>query len=70
MALLHVAVLVALARLDGLALQAVVPQQRLVTLLERLRPFDARLHRRRQPIGAVQLRHAAQFPQGVLQALR
>ena len=67
-ALLGVAVLVALAGLDGLALQAVVTQQRLITLLERLPSFDARLHRRRQPIRAMQLRHAAQFPQGVLQA--
>lgn len=66
-ALFRVAVLVALAGLDGLALQAVVTQQRLITLLERFRPFDARLHRRRQPIRAMQLRHAAQFPQRVLQ---
>ena len=44
-------------------------QQRLVALLERLRPFDARLHRRRQPIGAMALRHAAQFPQRILQSL-
>jgi hypothetical protein len=67
-ALLGVAILVTSAGLDGLALQAVVTQQRLITLLERLRPFDARLYRRRQPIRAMQLRHAAQFPQGVLQA--
>jgi hypothetical protein len=67
-ALLGIAVLVALAGLDGLALQAVVGQQRLVALLERLRPFDARLHGRGQPISPMQLRHAAQFPQGVLQA--
>jgi hypothetical protein len=66
-ALFRVAVLVALAGLDRLALQAVVTQQRLVTLLERLRPFDARLHRRRQPIRAMHLRYAAQFPQRVLQ---
>jgi hypothetical protein len=61
-ALFRVAVLVALAGLDGLPLQAVVIQQRLVTLLERLPPFDSRLHRRRQPIRAMHLRHAAQFP--------
>ena len=67
-ALLGVAVLVALAGLDGLAPQAVVGQQRLVALLERLRSFDTRLHGRGQPIGAMHLRHAAQFPQGVLQA--
>jgi len=67
-ALLGVAVLVALAGLDGLALQTIVSQQRLITLLERLRPFDTRLHGRCQPIGAMQLWYAAQFPQGVLQA--
>jgi hypothetical protein len=66
-ALFRVAVLVALAGLDGLAMQAVVTQQRLITLLERLRSFDARLHGRRQPIRAMHLRHAAQFPQRVLQ---
>jgi hypothetical protein len=66
-ALFRIAVLVALARLDGLALQAVVTQQRLITLLERLRPFDARLHRRGQPIRAMHVRHAAQFPQRILQ---
>jgi hypothetical protein len=67
--LLRVAVLVALARLDGLPLQSVVTQQRLITPLERLRPFDARLHRRRQPIRPMQRRHASQFPQRVLQPL-
>jgi hypothetical protein len=68
-ALLDVAVFVALAGLYRLASQAVVPQQRLVALLERPRPLDARLDGCRQPIRAVQLGHAAQFPQGVLQAL-
>jgi len=66
MALLGVTVLMALARLDGLGLQTVVVQQSLVTLLERPGPFDARLDGRRQSIGAVQLGHTAQFPQGVL----
>jgi hypothetical protein len=66
-ALFRVAVLVALAGLDGLALHAVVTQQRLITLLERLRPFDSRLHRRRQPIRAMHLRRTAQFPHRVLQ---
>jgi hypothetical protein len=65
-ALLAVAVLVGLARLDGLALQTVVPQQTLVTLRER-RPFRPRRHRRRQTIRAMHLRHAAQFRQRVLQ---
>jgi hypothetical protein len=69
MALLDVAVLMALASLDGLGLQAVVLQQGLVTLLERLGPFDAWLDSGGQAVGAVQLRHAAQLPQGVLQAL-
>ena len=69
MALLHIAVLVPLARLDGLGLQAVMREQRLVPLLERLLSFDAWLHRCRQPIGAVALRYAAQFPQRVLHPL-
>ena len=67
-ALLHVAVLVGLPRLDCLALQSVVPQQRLVTLRERSRTLCPRRDRRRQTIRPVQLRHAAQFRQGVLQA--
>jgi hypothetical protein len=46
-----------------------VPQQRLVALRERRRTLRPRRDRRRQPVGAVQLRRAAQFPQGVLQAL-
>jgi hypothetical protein len=68
-ALLHVAVLVALARPDRLPLQPVVPEQRLVALLESLLPSRPRLDRRRQPVGAVELRHSAEFPQGVLQPL-
>jgi len=65
-ALFHVAVLVALAGLDGLTLHAVVIQQRPITLLERRRPFHARLHRRRQPIRAMHFRRAPHFPQRVL----
>lgn len=68
MALLHVAVLVRVGRLDRLALQAVVPQQRLVALRERRRPLCPRGDGRRQPVGAMHLGHAAQFRQGVLQA--
>jgi hypothetical protein len=68
MALLCVPVLVGLPCLDRLALQAVVPQQRLVTIRERS-TLCPRRHRCRQPIRAVQPRHAAQFPQGVLQPL-
>lgn len=66
-ALLRVTILVALAGLDGVALQSVVTQQRLITPLERLGPFDAWLHRRRQPIRAMHGRHTAQLPQRVLQ---
>jgi hypothetical protein len=67
MALLHVAVLVRPRRVDGLAPQAVVVQQPLITLLKRL-SITARRHCGGQRIGAVYLWHAAQFPQGVLQS--
>ena len=68
MALLDIAVLVSLGGLDRLPLQAVVPQQSLVSLVEggSGRP---RRHGRGQPVGAVQWRHTAQFPQRVLQAV-
>jgi hypothetical protein len=69
MALLHVAVLVRMRRLDGLARQTVMTQQGLVTLRERRRTLCPRWNGCCQPVGAVHLRHAAQFPQGVLQAL-
>jgi len=69
MTLLHVAVLVALTRLDRLTLQPVVTQQRCVALREGRRPFRPRRNGRRQPIGTMQLRHPAQFPQSVLQPL-
>jgi hypothetical protein len=69
MALLHVAILVRLGRLDRLPLQPVVTQQRLIALREGLRPLRPRRERRRQSVGAVHLRHAAQLPQGVLQPL-
>ena len=68
MALLRVPVLIALARLDGLPLQAVVPQHTLVALRER-RSLRSRRHGRRQPIRAVQSRHPSQFPHRVLQTL-
>jgi hypothetical protein len=67
-ALLGIAVLVGLARLDGLPLEPVVLQQPLVVPLE-YRGLGARRHRRRQPVGAMDLRRPTQFPQGVLQAL-
>jgi hypothetical protein len=49
-------------------LQAVVPQQRLVATLKG-RSIAAGWHGRRQGIGAMQLRDAAQLGQGVLQAV-
>jgi hypothetical protein len=67
MALFGVAVLVGVTGLDGLALQTVVPQQGLVSLREG-RSLGPRWHGRRQPVGAMQQRHAAQFPEGILQA--
>ncbi len=69
MALLTIAVLMSLPSVDRLSSQTIVPQQRLIPLLEHLRLRLAGLHGRRQPIGPMHLRHAAQFPQGVLQAL-
>ena len=67
-ALLDVAVLVGAGRVDRLPGQAVVPQQRLVAALEDLR-LGPRRHRRGQAVGAVDLGHAAQLPQRVLQPL-
>lgn len=66
MALLTITVLVGPTRLNGLSLQAVVPQQTLVAFGER-RPGRSRGHRCGQPIRAVQLRHATQLPQRVLE---
>jgi hypothetical protein len=43
-----------------------VPQQGLITLLKGL-PIAARRHRRGQRIGAMHLRHTAEFPKGILQ---
>jgi hypothetical protein len=60
MALLNVAILVRSGRVDGLALQTVVPQQTLVTLLKSV-PVTARRHGGGQRIGAMHLRHTAQF---------
>ncbi len=68
MALLGIAVLVGSSGLDRLSLETVVAQQRLVSLGEG-RPCGPRRHGRGQPIGAVELRHAAQFSQRILQAL-
>lgn len=69
MALLDVAVLVATAGLDRLRLEPVVAQQRLVAPLEPRLTLRPGLDSCGQPVGAVQRRHAAQLPQGVLQAL-
>jgi hypothetical protein len=66
MALLHVAVLVRPGRVDGLALQAVVLQQALIALLKRV-SLAAGRYGSGQRIGAMHLRHAAQFRQRVLQ---
>jgi hypothetical protein len=66
--LLDVTVLVALAGLDGLGGQAVMLEQGLVTPLEGV-GIAAGLDGRGQAVGAVQVRHAAEFPEGVLQAL-
>lgn len=67
-ALLHVAVLVRLRRVDRLPLQPVVPQQRLVAPLKS-RAVTAGRDGRRQGIGAMHLGNAAQLGQGVLQAV-
>jgi hypothetical protein len=68
-ALLRIAVLVGLASIDGLPTQSVMAQQRLIALLEHFRLRLPRLHRRRQPVGAMHCRHAAQLPQRILQPL-
>jgi hypothetical protein len=67
MALFRVAVLMARRRVGDLTLQAVMPQQRLIPLRERLPVFTGR-NGGGEPIGAVHVRYAAQFPEGVLQA--
>jgi hypothetical protein len=65
MALLGVAVLVGLAGLDRLALEPIMLQQPLVMALEHLR-LRPRRHRRRQPVGAVELGGPAHLPQRIL----
>jgi hypothetical protein len=66
MTLFHVAVLVRLRRVDGLALQTVVPQQGLVAALKGW-SITPRRDRRGQGIGAMDPRHTAQLGQGILQ---
>jgi hypothetical protein len=65
--LLDVAILVGLPRLDLLANESVMGQQRLITLRELLGVRGV-LHGQAHAIGAVPQRYAAQFRQGVLQA--
>ena len=67
-ALLHVAVLMRLGRVDRLALQAVMLQQYLVTPLEG-GPITAGRDSGRQGIGAMHPRNAPQLGQGVLQTV-
>jgi hypothetical protein len=65
--LFDVPVLVGMVRLDLLAAQTVMSQQRLITLAELLALRQV-VHRRAQAIGPVPSRHTPQFPQGILQA--
>jgi hypothetical protein len=67
MALLGVAILMAGRRVGDLTLQAVMPQQRLIPLRECV-PCFAWRNGRGEPVGAVRLRDATQFPKSVLQA--
>jgi hypothetical protein len=68
MTLLDVAILVGLSRLDCLAFETVMREQRLVSLSEHL-GLGIAVDRGGQAIGAVSPRDSSQFPQGVLQAL-
>ena len=68
MALLGISILMGLAGVDGLGLQAVVGQQGAVTLLEQITIAEV-VDRGGEPIGAVHLGNPSQFPQGVLEPL-
>src|ERR1035441_10796592 len=68
MPLFHIAVLVAMTSLGLLALQPVEAHQALVTIRELCRISHV-VDRRREPVGAVPMRHFAQLPQRVLQPL-
>jgi hypothetical protein len=68
MALLHVAVLVRLRRVDRLALQAIVLQERLVTTLKG-RSITPGRNGGRQGVGAMHPGNAAQLAQGALQTV-
>jgi hypothetical protein len=63
---LDIAVLVRLPRLNPLAHQSVMRQQRLIALAE-LPPLRQVVDRRTHPVAAVPLRHAAQLRQRILQ---
>jgi hypothetical protein len=66
--LLAIAVLMAAVGVRGLGRQPIVTQQRLVARRVLLRVAVV-MHRQRHAIRAMPLRHAAQFPQRILQAL-
>src|ERR1039457_7706778 len=66
MPLFHIAVLVAMTSLGLLALQPVEAHQALVTISELCRISHV-VDRRREPVGAVPMRHFAELPQRVLQ---
>lgn len=68
MALLDVAILVGLTRLDRLAFEPVMGEQSLIASREQL-GLGIVVDRRGQAIGAVSPGGSSQFPQGVLQAL-
>src|ERR1035438_4479755 len=66
MPLFHIAVLVAMTSLGLLALQPVEAHQAFVTISEICRISHV-VDRRREPVGAMPIRHFAQLPQRVLQ---
>jgi len=66
MTLFNVAVLIGLARLDRLGCDAVMREQRLISLREQLR-VGVGVDRGTHPVGSMPPGNASQFPQGVLQ---
>ena len=68
MALLDISILMGLADVDGLSLQAIVGQQGTITLVEQITIAKV-VHRGGEPIGAVHLGNPSQFPEGVLEPL-
>ena len=67
-ALFGISILMGLAGVDGLSLQAVVGQQGAVTLSEQI-PIAEVVDRGAEPIGAVHLGNPSQFPESVLEPL-